>query len=289
MYIHNDDAAHYNQPGLFDTSNQWFAKVLEVRAQDEFHVYLRVFWLYRHFDLPLKAQAETPYHGEHELIPSNDMDIVDAMTVNGKVAELKHFNDYDDDEGSTDNTWYQDVFWRQTYNVTTKKLSSLRRYCICKQPTNPDNILVRCSNQNCAKWLHAKCIEDDVIKRTHEQASLDGDATVVPTLEPKSASNGDVASSTVSSMLSGSIKAITARLKTPSKITETPGKAEIESIASNPSENLSVIEAAVFKKKNDGAKQSHCLVKVTKRNLDTGEEFDSEQEIECLFCGKQIM
>ena len=61
----------------YDRANLWVAKVLEVRAKDNQHVYLRVFWLYWPDELPNGRQ---PYHGANEFIMSNAMDIVDAMT-----------------------------------------------------------------------------------------------------------------------------------------------------------------------------------------------------------------
>ena len=36
----------------FDEHNFWVAKVLEIRALDSQHVYLRVFWLYWPSELP---------------------------------------------------------------------------------------------------------------------------------------------------------------------------------------------------------------------------------------------
>src|SRR5256714_1160403 len=67
----------------YDRAYLWVAKVLEVRAKDDQHVYLRVFWLYWPDELPNKRQS---YHGGNELIMSNAMDIVDAMTVAGPAA-----------------------------------------------------------------------------------------------------------------------------------------------------------------------------------------------------------
>src|SRR6266516_8122995 len=74
----------------YDRANLWVAKVLEVRAKDNQHVYLRLFWLYWTDELPNKRQ---PYHGGNELIMSNAMDIVDAMTVAGP-AEDTHWDEY---------------------------------------------------------------------------------------------------------------------------------------------------------------------------------------------------
>lgn len=60
------------------TNDYWVARILEVRAADEHHVYARVFWMYSPDELPAntldgrKAVAgRQPYHGANELIASN--------------------------------------------------------------------------------------------------------------------------------------------------------------------------------------------------------------------------
>ena len=76
-----------------DVAAQWKAKVLEVRALDSEHVYIRVAWLNRPEDLD---GGRKPYHGKNELIPTNQMDIIDAMAVNGSV-DVFHWDEKDDD------------------------------------------------------------------------------------------------------------------------------------------------------------------------------------------------
>lgn len=93
--------------------NKWVAQVLEVRAGDEQHVYLRINWLFRPEDLPIGRQ---PYHGAMEIIPSNDMQIIDAMTVDNSVA-LHKWNEYDDDDDPPPDQLY----WRQTYDTRKGK------------------------------------------------------------------------------------------------------------------------------------------------------------------------
>ena len=48
--------------------SDWIARVLEVRASDKFHVYLRVFWMYREADLPVPCSPQLKHN---ELIASN--------------------------------------------------------------------------------------------------------------------------------------------------------------------------------------------------------------------------
>lgn len=60
------------------TEDEWVARILEIRASDEHHVYARVYWMYWPDELPAGTtdgrkyvQGRQPYHGAHELIASN--------------------------------------------------------------------------------------------------------------------------------------------------------------------------------------------------------------------------
>lgn len=88
--------------------SNWVAKVLEVRAASEAHVFLRIFWMYRPEDLPGGRRS---YHGRNEIIASNTMQIIDALTVNGK-ADVRHWTE--DDNGEVLDA--DQIFWRQTFN-----------------------------------------------------------------------------------------------------------------------------------------------------------------------------
>ncbi|KAF7674910.1 hypothetical protein GT037_006673 [Alternaria burnsii] len=134
----------------------WLAKVLEVRAGDASHVYLRVFWAYRPEDLPGGRQ---PYHGRAELIISNHMDIIEAVTVESS-AEVVHWNDDLDSMALL----ADQLFFRQSYDITkkTNRLSKLNTYCIDKQPSNPDELLVQCPH--CSEWLHAGCLKERALQ-----------------------------------------------------------------------------------------------------------------------------
>jgi hypothetical protein len=137
----------------------WIGKVLEVRAGDAAHVYLRVYWLYRPEDLP---EGRQPHHAESELIASNHMDIIEALSVIDKATVIH----WDED---MDKPWplKDQLFWRQTYDVSKPKggkLSSLRKVCVDQAPCNPDEGLVQCPS--CSEWLHARCLEDQAVKDT---------------------------------------------------------------------------------------------------------------------------
>ncbi|USW54885.1 Putative BAH domain, Zinc finger, FYVE/PHD-type [Septoria linicola] len=148
-----------------ETEPQWKAQVLEVRALDSEHVYIRVAWLNRPEDL---AHGRQPHHGKHELILSNEMDIIDAMTVNGSLNVVA-LDDQDDDSAAIEDQY----FWRQSYNLVTKKFSELRKICRDQTPANPDEMIIQCSNQTCREWLHVKCLAEQALK-DHEAAVKQG-------------------------------------------------------------------------------------------------------------------
>ena len=103
-----------NISASYDQQNFWPAKVLEVRASDAQHVYLRVIYLYWPEELPMGRQD---YHGKSEVIMSNYMEIMDAMTVACGVEDLKHWHEGDDDDD------HGPLFFRQYFNFLTGKLS----------------------------------------------------------------------------------------------------------------------------------------------------------------------
>ncbi|KAF9769021.1 hypothetical protein IL306_013619, partial [Fusarium sp. DS 682] len=65
--------------GISKKSNDgWVARILEIRASDQHHVYARVYWMYWPDELPegtldgkKTVQGRQPYHGADELIASN--------------------------------------------------------------------------------------------------------------------------------------------------------------------------------------------------------------------------
>lgn len=133
---------------------QWKAQILEVRALDSNHVYLRVVWLEIPSELPRGAQK---HHARNELVVSNEMAIISANCVNGGI-DVEYWEESNDDAPLPDPEKY---FWRQTYDKKTEHLSDLRKVCVCEQPHNPDNALIRCTNSSCDIWLHAECLVND--------------------------------------------------------------------------------------------------------------------------------
>jgi len=127
--VKHDDTA---DPKI-DTASQWKAKVLEVRALDPEHVYIRLSWLNRPEDLDGGRKS---YHGKNELVPTNQMDIIDAMAVNGALS-VKHWDEMaDDDETSMPEE--DQYFWRQTFDFANTKTFSVRLRFQTKRATTTD-------------------------------------------------------------------------------------------------------------------------------------------------------
>ncbi len=121
--VNHSNIAHGALLSTDDEKLFWIARVLEVRASDSQHVYLRVFWMYWPDELPGGARD---YHGKHELIASNHMEIIDAMTVAGK-ANVSHWLEKDEEKV------LDALYWRQTFSFHGQSLSvslrSLRHPC----------------------------------------------------------------------------------------------------------------------------------------------------------------
>ncbi|KAF1840395.1 uncharacterized protein K460DRAFT_207565 [Cucurbitaria berberidis CBS 394.84] len=144
---------------------QWFAYILEVRGGDAAHVFLRVYWAYRPQDLPGGRQS---HHGANELIVSNHMDIIDALSVDG-IAQVAYWDE------DVENEWpdKDQLFWRQSLDINKprgRRLTTLRTYCVDKAPCNPDEPLVHCPS--CNEWLHARCLEEQSVQDAHNQYML---------------------------------------------------------------------------------------------------------------------
>ncbi|KAM4059486.1 ebs-bah-phd domain-containing protein [Hirsutella rhossiliensis] len=155
--------------GLLQSTDYWVAKILEVRAVDEHHVYARVYWMYSPDELPANTldgkkvvSGRQPYHGQNELIASNHMDVINVVSV-AMRAVVNQWVESDDEQ-------VQDaLYWRQAFDCRTSQLSSVELTCKCKTPANPDKTLVGCTNSDCEEWLHYECLAHDVLMRTYER------------------------------------------------------------------------------------------------------------------------
>ncbi|KAK9319394.1 hypothetical protein V1517DRAFT_332763 [Lipomyces orientalis] len=152
-YVFVNHASNVTGIGLSDPSQFWIGRVLEIRASDPSHVYVRVFWMYWPNELP---GGRRYYHGKKELVASNHMDVIDAMAVAAK-ATVSHWLELDDEDKLTD------LFWRQRYDSYNNELMPIRKHCKCKRYYNPDTTMIWCSS--CSNWLHEACVIDDVKNR----------------------------------------------------------------------------------------------------------------------------
>ena len=94
----------------------WVASIVEVRAETGWNVWLRVEWFYRPEELPHGRQ---PHHGKREIIKSKAQNIISAVTVAGS-ADVTYWDENDD---SKDADGIDGLFWRQTFDPSTRKLS----------------------------------------------------------------------------------------------------------------------------------------------------------------------
>ncbi|KAK6503967.1 hypothetical protein TWF506_002184 [Arthrobotrys conoides] len=145
--------------GVHGERKEWIARVLDVRADDPAHVYVRIAWFYWPEDLPM---GRMEYHGRNEVIESNHPDIIDAMTVNGK-ADIKEWDEEDEDAS------FEGYYYRQQFDYLSSQLTTPREFCICESYYNPDTKIVNCPE--CNIWMHEECIIADAIKR-HKKSSL---------------------------------------------------------------------------------------------------------------------
>ncbi|CAK7267200.1 hypothetical protein SEPCBS119000_002419 [Sporothrix epigloea] len=151
------------------SDDDWIARVVEIRASDEHHVYARVFWMYWPDELPPGTRCGKrvvhgwqPYHGASELIASNHMDVINVVSVTSMASVNQLNEDKDDDVQSG-------LYWRQALDVRTMELSSIEGICCCNQPGNPDKMLIGCSYGSCAKWIHEECLKHYALMRVYER------------------------------------------------------------------------------------------------------------------------
>jgi BAH domain len=90
----------------------WVCKILEIRAESQLHVYLRVAWMYWPDELP---GGRRDYHGELELVASNHQEIIDALTI----EDLAVVTALDEKDESAE---VEGLFWRQQFDYPHKKL-----------------------------------------------------------------------------------------------------------------------------------------------------------------------
>ncbi|KAI0873019.1 hypothetical protein GGS24DRAFT_409439 [Hypoxylon argillaceum] len=155
------------------SDDDWVARILEIRASDEHHVYARVYWMYWPDELPQgtqegkkSIQGRQSYHGQNELIASNHMDVINVVSVTAQ-ATVNQWDETNEDEVQ------QALYWRQAFDVRSMELSSALPRCKCNRPENPDHQLINCTNTDCRKWLHDDCIVHDALMKTFSRLGAD--------------------------------------------------------------------------------------------------------------------
>lgn len=154
----------------------WVARILQVRAANPQHVYALVAWMYWPEELPpprTKASdtvnshsGQRKYHGSHELIASNYMEVLDVLSFAGK-ADVFQWDEEDDN-------LQHKLYWRQTFCRETQELSAIREHCICGGHFNPEIAMEICDNPSCKVWLHEDCLIDDILTKTYQRLVKSG-------------------------------------------------------------------------------------------------------------------
>ncbi len=76
-------------------------------------------------DCAVTEKGRRKYHGKHELIASNHMEILNVCTFAG-LASVTPWQETDNDDAQTD------LYWRQTFDYRTGQLSvSLFKDMLC--------------------------------------------------------------------------------------------------------------------------------------------------------------
>ncbi|KAH9902303.1 hypothetical protein F4778DRAFT_781534 [Xylariomycetidae sp. FL2044] len=155
------------------SDDDWVARILEIRASDEHHVYARVYWMYWPDELPAGTQegkkyvqGRQSYHGANELIASNHMDVINVVSVTAQ-ATVNQWDETNEEEVQAA------LYWRQAFDARSMELSSAKLICQCNRPENPDRKLVGCTNDQCKKWLHNDCLIHETLLNTYMRLGTD--------------------------------------------------------------------------------------------------------------------
>lgn len=270
------DIADEDEPET-DSQSYGIAKVLECRAADEHHVYLRIVWLYRPEDT---EEGRQPWHSDNELFPSNHMQIVDAAACNGKV-NVRHWTPGIDINEEDE----KEFIWRQTLNTLRKQtFSSLETFCICDRPADlsSGHTMIQCTSASCGKLMHSSCIEASIA----DQALKDGISSI----------GGESSSTETKSEPSNPFEIVADGLrKSTSKLTESLMKMATRSTRATPANGEVNAETphALKEKEED----SDLTVTVTDRGggaalvvevKDVKRQRKTLLPIHCLFCKEEV-
>ncbi|RYO76935.1 hypothetical protein DL762_009597 [Monosporascus cannonballus] len=104
------------------SDSDWVAKILEIRASDESHIYVRVYLTYWLDELPSRTQegkrtiqGRQSYHGQDELIASNHMQVISVYSI-AASATVNYWDENKDEVQSA-------LYWRQVLDVRNMRFS----------------------------------------------------------------------------------------------------------------------------------------------------------------------
>ncbi|KAM0540029.1 hypothetical protein ACHAO7_011596 [Fusarium culmorum] len=176
VYVANESTVKHQKDtndgkgGCKESSNEWVARILEIRASDEHRVYARVYWMYWPDELPpgtidrkKTVKGRQPYHGTNELIASNHMDIINVVSVTAP-ATVNQWIESDDDEIEPA------LYWRQAYNYITSQLSDNMQM---RNSHEPRQEAIECPSSECGQWMHHECLTHDVLMQVYQRLGTD--------------------------------------------------------------------------------------------------------------------
>ncbi|XDG07045.1 hypothetical protein ABKA04_006660 [Annulohypoxylon sp. FPYF3050] len=286
------------------SDDDWVARILEIRASDEHHVYARVYWMYWPDELPPGTQdgkklirGRQSYHGANELVASNHMDVINVVSVTAP-ATVNQWDETNEDDVQPA------LYWRQAFDVISNELSSAELRCKCNRPENPDKRLFGCSNDDCRKWLHDDCLIHEALLKTYQRLGTDKPHKPSPIKEeegegakrPLSPSETGAAQTAEQSIdvkpeeqkekmdIDGdSTKAEVSVASSDTKRRGRPRKSEpIEKATARPYEGL--FEAVIH---SEGDGPSVLEITDLRENV-TGGDKSWKEPLQCLICGQEI-
>ncbi|KAI9763412.1 MAG: hypothetical protein M1840_000543 [Geoglossum simile] len=299
VFVNHSNVAQGTELHDADLRKFWAAEVLEIRANDAEHVYLRVVWYYWPEELP---GGKRYYHGRKEFVASNHMEIIHATTVAGRAA-IYHWEENDRPEE------LEGYFWRQRFDATTRKLTPVQVYCVCGRAHNPDEVMVGCANPSCLKWLHGECVIKDVLRAAGNQYQPTPVTAHTSTTSPTTTTVYDEVmtpspSPTKSDAEAAASFALPRRAITAEKLTTKPQKLTIDTstalIPTTPvsphiegrikdgAHGLYVVVAEIPKEKANGSSDIMMGGTDGKEDGDQRKGALWEKEIHCLSCGMVI-
>ncbi|KAH6975597.1 hypothetical protein EDB80DRAFT_310206 [Ilyonectria destructans] len=83
---------------------------------------------------------------------------------------------------SDDDKIMDGLYWRQTFNYLSSRLSPAELICECKTPANPDRMLVGCTSRTCGEWMHHECLHHDVLMRVYNRLGTEKPQQSEPTI-----------------------------------------------------------------------------------------------------------